>query len=257
MADTLLDIYGNYNRALQRYTQEANKYNTAGKAWEQSVKDYNASVISDKGAYNKEGNYAGGGPYTTYNGFTVGRTGAPINTYQTDPTGYNTSFTNAFGESVNPEQAYDLYGNLVEGVNKSVTPIYSGTNEITYVDPTTGLASVYAARPASEFTMEMPTAPIEPMGNPPNTMLGNIDQTQLYQSLFGKGTPDILSNEAWSLQNIGTPFLSTETSAYETGGVNRMNNPMYYAQPNLLTTGQAGVDINSSISGQQVGNLYY
>lgn len=105
--------------------------------------------------------------------------------------------------------------------------------------------------------MEIPTAPVEPMGNPPSTVFGNINPTELYQSLFGKSTPDILSNEAWSLQNIGTPFLSTETSAYETGNINRMNNPMYYAQPDLLTSGQGGVDINSGISGQQTGNLYY
>ena len=169
--------------------------------------------------------------------------------YQTEPTSYRTetNYNNPLG--------YDELGGMMYGTID--VPVYSGTNETTYVDPNTGLASIYAARPASEFTMEMPTAPIEPMGNPPNTMLGNIDQTQLYQSLFGKGTPDMLSNEAWSLQNISTPFLSTETSAYETGGVNRMNNPLYYAQPNLLTTGQGGVDINSSISGQQVGNLYY
>lgn len=256
MADTLLDIYGNYNKALQRYTQEANRYNSAGKAWEQSVKDYNASVISDRGAYNPQtGNYSGSGPYTMYNGYTVGRTGTPISQYQTEPIrqqGQIFDFENNRWDNYYGEIPYDP-----EGSKYRTVPVYGGTNETTYVDPNTGLASIYAARPASEFTMEMPTAPIEPMGNPPNTMLGNIDQTQLYQSLFGKGTPDMLSNEAWSLQNISTPFLSTETSAYETGGVNRMNNPLYYAQPNLLTTGQGGVDINSSISGQQVGNLYY
>ena len=167
MADPLLDIYGDYQQALNRYWQLADIYNAAGQQYNQDVDTWNPWVNS-------------------------GAQGTP--------------------------------------------PI---------------------ERPAESFTMELPTQPIEPMGNPPNTMLGNIDQTQLYQSLFGKGTPDILSNEAWSLQNIGTPFLSTETSAYETGGVNRMNNPMYYAQPNLLTTGQAGVDFNSGISGQQVGNLYY
>ena len=250
-----MDIYGNYNRALQRYSQEADRYNAAGRAWQNSVEAYNNSIISDSGAYDPySGNYSGSGPYTMYNGYTVGRTGAPLSTYQTEPTGYR--YTNVWSnEEVSPEQQYDLYGNLNEGVQK--TPIYGGTNETTYVDPTTGLASIYAARPANEFTMEMPTAPIEPMGNPPPTVFGNINPTELYQSLFGKGTPDILSNEAWSLQNISTPFLSTETSAYDTGGVNRMNNPMYYAQPDLLTTGQGGTNINSSISGQQTGNLYY
>jgi len=249
MADTLLDIYGNYNRALQRYSQEADRYNAAGRAWQNSVEAYNNSIISDRGQYNREGNFAGSGPYTTYNGYTVGRTGTPISTYQTEPTSYRTetNYNNPLG--------YDELGGMMYGTID--VPVYSGTNETTYVDPTTGLASIYAARPANEFTMEMPTAPIEPMGNPPSTVFGNINPTELYQSLFGRGTPDILSNEAWSLQNISTPFLSTETSAYETGGVNRMNNPMYYAQPDLLTTGQGGTNINSVISGQQTGNLYY
>ena len=161
----------------------------------------------------------------------------------------------------------DVYGDYQQALNRywQLADIYNAAGEQYNKDVDAWNAWVNAGaqgtppmeRPPESFTMERPVEPITPMGNEPNTMLGNIDQTQLYQSLFGKGTPDILSNEAWSLQNIGTPFLSTETSAYETGGVNRMNNPMYYAQPNLLTTGQAGVDFNSGISGQQVGNLYY
>lgn len=256
MADTLLDIYGNYNRALQRYSQEADRYNAAGRAWQKLVEDYNASVLSDPNLYNSEGNFKGQyefgntSPYTYYNGYTVGRTN-PTSTYKAQRKEYTGS--DEYGNPVTQTGWYDPSTGL--GLQEGGSFNYA--NENAYLNPQTGLISVFAARPANEFTMEIPTVPIEPMGNPPNTMLGNIDQTQLYQSLFGKGTPDMLSNEAWSLQNISTPFLSTETSAYETGGVNRMNNPLYYAQPNLLTTGQGGVDINSSISGQQVGNLYY
>ena len=116
---------------------------------------------------------------------------------------------------------------------------------------------MFASRPSDTFDMAMPTAPIAPPAAETSGTLGNIDPSQLYQSLYGRATPDVLSNEAWSLQNIGTPFLSTETSAYETGGVNRTNNPLYYAGPDALTTGQTGQDVNSYISGQQTGNVYY
>jgi len=167
MAGPMLDIYGNYQQALDKYWQLADLYNAAGQQYNQDIQTWN-------------------------------------------------DWVNAGAQGTAP------------------------------ID-----------RPSEQFSMERPMQPIEPMGNPPPTVFGNINPTELYQSLFGKGTPDILSNEAWSLQNISTPFLSTETSAYETGGVNRMNNPMYYAQPDLLTTGQGGTNINSGISGQQTGNLYY
>lgn len=161
----------------------------------------------------------------------------------------------------------DIYGNYQNQLNNywQLADIYNAAGKQYNEDIDTWNAWVNSGaqgtapmeRPTETFDMERPTAPIEPMGNPPSTVFGNINPTELYQSLFGKSTPDILSNEAWSLQNIGTPFLSTETSAYETGNINRMNNPMYYAQPDLLTSGQGGVDINSGISGQQTGNLYY
>jgi hypothetical protein len=254
MAGSLLDIYGLYNQALRKYQNEADIYNAAGQAWNKSVEDYNASIISDSGAYKYAGNYSGSGPYTIYNGYTVGRTGAPLNTYQTEPTGYK--YTNVWSnEDVSPEQQYDIYGNNV-GVIK--TPIYSGTNETTYVDPTTGLASVFAARPSESFDMVAPTAPIAPPPQEVTNVLGNIDPTQLYQTLFGKPTPDVMSSEAMGLQNISSPFLSSETNtAYDTGGVNRMNNPLAYVGPDVLTTGQGGYDINSVISGQMTGNPYY
>ena len=259
MAGSLLDIYGLYNQALANYQRQADAYNAAGNAWNKAVNDYNASVISDQGAYNPQtGNYTGSGPYTMYNGYTVGRTGSPISTYQTDPTGYNTSYKTIYGEDISPEQAYDLYGNLNEGVNKTVTPIYSGTNETTYVDPTTGLASVFAARPASSFDMVAPTAPVAPPPQEVSGTLGNIDQTQLYQTVFGKSTPDAMSSEAWGLQNISSPFLSSESgTAYDTGNIGRMNNPLAYVGPDVLTTGQGGYDVNSVISGQMSGNPYY
>lgn len=248
MAGSLLDIYGSYTRA-------ADRYNNAGNAWNQAVADYNASIISDRGRYDPQtGNYAGGGPYTYYDGYTVGRTGDPLRTYQTDPTGYNT--VTDYNNIVGYQDAYDPESGASQQpiYATSQVPYYGGTNETTYVDPTTGLASMFAARPSASFDMGMPTAP---QAAPTSTVMGNIDPTTLYQTLYGKGTPDIMSNEAWALQNVSTPFLSPETSAYETGGVNRMNNPLYYAGPDSLTTGQIGQDVNSYISGQQTGNVYY
>lgn len=250
MAGSLLDIYGNYQQAVDRY-------NNAGQAWNNAVEAYNQSIISDPSFYQgvnnrwggytiQPGNYSGSGPYTMYNGYTVGRTGTPIKQYQTKPVGYNTVTDS------NNITGYDQEGNPIYATSK--VPFYGGTNENTYVNPTTGLASVFASRPTDSFDMAAPIAP------PPmevSSVAGNVDPSQLYQTLYGKATPDLMSNEAWALQNISTPFLSSETSAYDTGGVNRMNNPLYYAGPDSLTTGQNARDINSYISGQQTGNLYY
>lgn len=255
MAGSLLNIYGLYNQALANYQRQADAYNTAGNAWNKAVNDYNASVISDSGAYNSSGNYAGSGPYTMYNGYTVGRTGSPISTYQTDPAGYNTVYD--YNTPINTI-GYDESGNPQYEYASTQVPYYSGTNETTYVDPTTGLASIFAARPASSFDMVAPTAPIAPPPQEVSSVGGNIDPTILYQTLYGKATPDIMSNEAWGLQNISSPFLNSETNtAYDTGGVNRMNNPLSYVGPDVLTTGQGGYDINSVISGQMTGNPYY
>lgn len=250
MQGNLLDIYGKYDTALKNYINQANAYNTAGNAWNKSVEDYNNSIISDQSAYSPQtGNYAGSGPYTYYNGYTIGRTGTPISTYQTSPAGYNTvtDYNNLLG--------YDYEGSPYYGTSQ--VPYYSGTNETTYVDPNTGLASIFAPRPSSTFDMVAPTAPTAPPEQTMTNTLGSVDPSQLYQSLYGKATPDVMSNEAWSLQNISTPFLSSENSAYETGGVNRMNNPLYSAEANELTSGPSGKDINSYISGQQTGNVYY
>lgn len=260
MAGSLLDIYGNYEQAQKLYQDrynsfmnEVNAYNKAGQAWNQAVKDYNASSISDRGAYDNSGNYVGGGPYTMYNGYRLGRTGTPVSTYQTDPTGY--SYKSIYGEDVSPEQAYDLYGNLSEGVNK--IPVYGGTNETTYVDPNTGLASIFPTRPANEFTMTAPTAPEAPIAPEGSGYQGtsNISPEELYQKQFGRTTPDVLSNEAWSLANLTSPFLSSEAGTiYETGGLSQMNNPLSYVGPDALTTGQI-----SQPGGSYIGteNKYY
>lgn len=102
---------------------------------------------------------------------------------------------------------------------------------------------------------DMPVQPIAPMGEQYNTTLGNIDPTEVYQSIFGKSTPDVLSNEAWSLSNLMSPTLQSDYgNVYETGGVGRVNNPLYYMAPNELTTGERGVDMNSQMYGQ---NPYY
>lgn len=240
----LLDIYGDYQRALDRY-------NNAGQAYNNSVNAYNASTIHDTGAYN-QGNYAGGGPYTMYNGYKLGRTGAPTSTYQTDPTGYSYTRMGENGPETTTDstQAYDLYGNLNEGW--STSPIYGGTNENTYVDPITGLASIFASRPADSFDLTAPVAP------PPQESTGfsnNISPEELYQKQFGRSTPDVLSNEAWSLANLSSPFMSSEAGTiYETGGLSQMNNPLSYVEPSALTTGQVSQPYGSQIGTE---NKYY
>lgn len=256
MAGSLLDIYGNYEQANKLYQDrynsfmnEVNAYNKAGQAWNQAVKDYNASSISDRGAYDNSGNYVGGGPYTMYNGYRLGRTGTPVSTYQTDPIGYNTvtDYNNITG--------YDQEGSPQYG--SSQVPYYGGTNETTYVDPNTGLASIFPTRPADEFTMTAPTAPEAPIAPEGSGYQGtsNISPEELYQKQFGRSTPDVLSNEAWSLANLTSPFLNSEAGTiYETGGLSQMNNPLSYVGPDALTTGQV-----SQPGGSYIGteNKYY
>lgn len=253
MAGSLLDIYGNYDRALANYQRQVDAYNTAGQSWNNAVNAYNASLIQDKSQYTG-GNYTGGNPYTMYDGYKMGRTGAPISTYQTDPIGYNTSYTR-YGETVAPEQVYDLYGNLQEGVLENKTPIYGGTNENTYVDPNTGLASIYASRPAASFDLVAPEAPLAPPEQEVNPYSADINPVELYQKQFGRSTPDVLSNEAWSLSNLTSPFLSSESGGiYETGGISQMNNPLSYMGPDALTTGQVSQPYGSQIGTE---NKYY
>lgn len=225
MADTLLDIYGNYDRALQRYNQ-------AGQAWQNAANAYNNSVIWDENAYSR-GSYTGGNPYTLQDGYKLGRTGAPIKTYQTDPLGYNTVYD--YNNPINV-LGYDESGNPQYEYASTQVPYYGGTNETTYVDPTTGLASLYYARPAESFDM---TAPIAPPPQQYSDMTSNINPEELYQKQFGRSTPDVLSNEAWSLANLTSPFLSSEAGTiYETGGLAQINNPLSYVGPDALTTGQ-------------------
>lgn len=232
----LLDIYGDYQRALDRY-------NNAGQAYNNSVNAYNASTIHDTGAYS-QGNYTGGGPYTMYNGYKLGRTGAPTSTYQTDPAGYNTvtDYNNVTGTDPEGNPIYET----------SQVPYYSGTNETTYVDPVTGLASIFAQRPADSFDL---TAPVTPPPQESTGFSNNISPEELYQKQFGRSTPDVLSNEAWSLANLSSPFMSSEAGTiYETGGLSQMNNPLSYVEPNALTTGQTSQPYNSQIGTE---NKYY
>lgn len=162
----------------------------------------------------------------------------------------------------------DIYGDYQQQLDKywQLADIYNAAGQAYNQDVDKWNAWVNAGaqgtppmeRPPESFSMERPAEPIAPMGQQPSTMMGNIDQTQLYQTLFGKATPDVMSSEAWGLQNISSPFLSSETgTAYDTGNVNRMNNPLAYVGPDVLTTGQGGYDINSVISGQMTGNPYY
>ena len=109
-----------------------------------------------------------------------------------------------------------------------------------------------------EYDYAMATRPEEPMRprDPTDTQtLGEVLPQELYASLFGRGTPDVLTNEAWSLQNISSPFMSSAPeTAYDTGNISAINNPLFAASPDYLTSGQQGYSPNTVIASQ---NPYY
>lgn len=119
----------------------------------------------------------------------------------------------------------DIYGNYDRAMQE-YDRLANAYNDIYY-------AGDYANLP------ERPVEPIQPPGETYTATLGEVLPQDLYQSVFGKATPDTLTNEAWSLQNISSPFMSSASdTAYDLGQINRMNNPLYYASPDLLTQGQ-------------------
>lgn len=269
------NLANQYNAALDAYLGRVDEYNKlanlynedlAGQqaAYQAQIDAYNASVNQDPNAYWGDGTYSGGGAYTDYNGKTIGRSN-PIETYAAQPVEYGV--TDEYGNPVSTTGYYDPRTGL--GYNEGN---FDYASENAYLDPNSGLVSIFASRPGEfnapaftgvnpgEFTMEVPVfneplAPIAPPEQKDFTSTGDIPQEQLYTKTFGRPTADVLSNEAWGLANIGTPFLSSEpTTAYETGGVAAINNPLSYVGPDSLTTGQSGVDQNSLIAGQ---NPYY
>lgn len=90
-----------------------------------------------------------------------------------------------------------------------------------------------------EFTLAAPIAPKEAIQT---TGANAIPEQSLYQSLFGRGTLDTQSNEAWSLNNIASPFTTSEESAYDVGNMTNINNPFGYVAPEALTTGEGAKD---------------
>lgn len=120
----------------------------------------------------------------------------------------------------------------------------------TYIGKSFGSMDEYNAAMAS-----MPQEPIKPRDPTDIQTSGEVLPQELYASLFGRSTPDVLTNEAWSLQNISSPFMSSAPeTAYDLGQISQMNNPLYTASPDLLTRGQQGYDPNSTIATQ---NPYY
>lgn len=106
----------------------------------------------------------------------------------------------------------------------------------------------------------LPERPVEP-DRPPFPEYGYGEPLratspyELYQTAFGRGTPDVLTNEAWSLANISTPFLaSTPETAYDKGAVAKINNPLSYAGPQEFYTGQTDETNQNTMQGQ---NLFY
>lgn len=258
-----LDLVDIYNAEVQKYYDAVDAYNAKAQAeydaYKNSINAYNASIIQDPGAYWGDGSYHNG-PYTIYNGQQVGRTGA-TEQRQLDPS----EFKN-YGFSLPTESyTYDEYGQQVP-ITEGGSGAIAGTDY--YISPT-GMYYGFASRPASsfspsiaqptfsakmpEFTAVAPTwaepeafdltAPIAPKNLPAaGSTLGNIPQQDLYQQLFGRGTLDTLSNEAWSLANIASPFTTSEENAYETGNMTNLNNPYGYVAPDALTTGEGAKD---------------
>lgn len=102
---------------------------------------------------------------------------------------------------------------------------------------------------------ERPEVPMKPRDPTDTQTLGEVLPQELYASLFGRGTPDVLTNEAWSLQNISSPFMSSAPeTAYDTGNISAMNNPLFVASPDYLTSGQQGYSPNTVMASQ---NPYY
>lgn len=291
MADSLLNIYGNYDNAYRKYVNQATEYNKAlddylGKVdaynelanlynenigqlqsqYQGEIDAYNSTIISDPGAYRtwfggQSNDYQGNGPYTMYAGNQVGRT----NPYETYYAQRGEEQYNEDGESLGASW-YDPRTGLGKNPEGGAFD-FSYANENAYLDPSTGLVSLFKSRPGAfnppaftgvdpgQFTMETPLAPNAPPEQAQGPLTGNVRSEELYQKTFGRSTPDVLSNEAWGLSNISTPFLNSEPeNAYEIGGVAAINNPLSYVGPDSLTSGNTGVDQNTLMAGK---NPYY
>ena len=100
-----------------------------------------------------------------------------------------------------------------------------------------------------------PTAPIQTQPQEQGQELRTVSPYELYGATYGRGTPDVLSNEAWSLQNISSPFLSsTPETAYDVGNVAKINNPQSYVGTDEMFTGQSDQTTLNTMTGQ---NQYY
>ena len=142
---------------------------------------------------------------------------------------------------------YESYNRAMDQYNREGArwdDLYVGRNDLT----------------RDEYDLAMATKPVEPMrpdfpeygyGEP----LRAVSPYELYQTAFGRGTPDVLTNEAWSLANISTPFLaSSPETAYDKGQVAKINNPLSYAGPQEFYTGQTDETNQNTMQGQ---NIFY
>jgi hypothetical protein len=262
-----LDVVDIYNSKVQQYYDAVDAYNAQSQReydqYKNTINAYNASLIQDQNAYWGDGTYVGGGPYTYYNGQQIGRTGA-IEQRKLTPDEYKD-----YG-FVPATQVYGEWGDPI--LDENGNPVTQGGESRAGQDwfvNTAGTLYRFAPRPASSFSpsIAQPTftektpqftaiapewsepeafdlkAPIAPKNLPAaGSTLGNIAQQDLYQQLFGRGTLDTLSNEAWSLANIASPFTTSEESAYDTGNMTNLNNPFGYVNPDALTTGEGAKD---------------
>ena len=100
-----------------------------------------------------------------------------------------------------------------------------------------------------------PNAPAQTAPQEQGQQLRSTSPYELYSTTFGRGTPDVLTNEAWSLANISTPFLSgTPETAYDKGQVAKVNNPLSYVGPEEMYTGQTDETNLNTMQGQ---NIFY
>ncbi len=156
----------------------------------------------------------------------------------------------------------DIYGNYQSALDQyqQLADIYNMEGEkynasVNAWNDYVGGTGPQVTRPEENFWMTAPEMPIAPTAQETPYATANVSPEELYQKQFGRSTPDVLSNEAWSLANLTSPFLSSESGGiYETGGLSQINNPLSYVGPDALTTGQI-----SQPGGSYIGteNKYY
>ena len=227
------NAYNAYMDPINRYNAAIDTYNTGLQGW----KDKNLTEYDRINALRNEEITHAQTP-GIHNQENIDYHAANIQRYLDQLNAMTASLPTApdikqYQHQVPGEMTTDEYGNTVQG-------------EPTYTWGEFNEAPPVAPEPSPEYIQGLNQPQVTPQ-----------QQNTLYQQLYSRPTTDVLSNEAWSLANLSSPFMSSETgTAYDLGNVSRMNNPLYQAGANELTEGST-TNPESQISNMQQGNLYY